>query len=60
MGENISFYSEDKFMKNDFLFHKSHKLVVTLAMMIALVGLSGGVSWYMSQIEEQRCWDLLQ
>ncbi|MGN0140950.1 MAG: diguanylate cyclase domain-containing protein [Roseburia sp.] len=38
---------------------KDKKIVITLLLMLALVGVSVVVSWHISQAEEQACWESL-
>lgn len=50
---------EGGFIKKDTSFQMNKKIIFTLFVMLALIGLSLVVSYHISRLEEQACWDIL-
>lgn len=46
-------------MKIGSIFHKNNKTGITLLLMLVLIGMTVAVSWRISRIEEQACWEVL-
>ena len=46
-------------MKIGSIFRKNNKTGITLLLMLVLIGMTVAVSWRISRIEEQACWEVL-